>query len=84
MIKNPVMTKEITKKLEKAMKFFISGARPKAVFLLLTILLSLILSPSLLMAQAQQTIFASAEAAADKLYEIVETMDRASVAAVFG
>ena len=66
------------------MKFFISGARPKAVFLLLTILLSLILSPSLLMAQAQQTIFASAEAAADKLYEIVETMDRASVAAVFG
>lgn len=58
--------------------------RTRSKIMLLFILLLLVLSPYAIMAQSQQTTFASAEAAADKLFNIVSTRDRASVTALFG
>jgi len=66
------------------MKILAFITRSKIVLFTTIIFLSLVFSPSFIMAQSQQTTFTTAEAAADKLYNIVSTSDRASVAALFG
>lgn len=66
------------------MTILILVTRSKTVLVSTILFLSLVFSPSFIMAQSQQTFFATAEAAADKLYNIVSTRDRASVAALLG
>jgi len=72
----------------------VSGIRSKSVYFLTIILLFLAFAPISVVAQplveeeslvtAQQTHFATAEAAAKKLYEVVAAKDASSVKALFG
>ena len=82
------MKPETMQAMEMTMKVMTSADNPTAVLPLLVILLSLLLAPAFLMAQiqqeSQQMTFTSAQAAADKLYDIVEKKDGVSVAELFG
>lgn len=60
----------------------VSAVRPKVMYLLSTILLFLTYTP--LSAVAQQNHFATPEAAGNKLYYVVETMDTSSVKDLLG